>query len=138
VSSSSGSAQSGGVGFVGALTIAFIVLKLCGVIAWSWWWVLSPAWISAGLAVAVFVFLALAACGSVWFESLPAKRARKQAGKGKPGGPRTGSPFGPVRRWGYRPADVERLRRRAARADDGEALRGDTARLREDRERIGW
>lgn len=24
------------------LTIVFIVLKLCGVISWSWWWVLSP------------------------------------------------------------------------------------------------
>ena len=27
------------------LLIIFIVLKLCGVIAWSWWWVLSPLWI---------------------------------------------------------------------------------------------
>lgn len=25
---------------------ALIVLKLTGVIAWSWWWVLSPLWIS--------------------------------------------------------------------------------------------
>lgn len=38
---------SGGIGFAGALTIAFIVLKLCGVIDWSWAWVLSPIWISA-------------------------------------------------------------------------------------------
>ena len=27
------------------LLILFITLKLCGVIAWSWWWVLSPLWI---------------------------------------------------------------------------------------------
>ena len=27
------------------LLVAFVVLKLCGVIDWSWWWVLSPAWI---------------------------------------------------------------------------------------------
>ena len=27
------------------LTILFIALKLCGVIAWSWLWVLSPLWI---------------------------------------------------------------------------------------------
>jgi len=33
---------SGSVGFFGLLTIAFIVLKLTGVIAWSWFWVLSP------------------------------------------------------------------------------------------------
>lgn len=37
--------QSCGVDFLGLLTIAFIVLKLCGVIAWSWWWVLSPIWL---------------------------------------------------------------------------------------------
>lgn len=34
--------NSGGIGFLGALGIAFIVLKLVGVIAWSWWWVLLP------------------------------------------------------------------------------------------------
>jgi hypothetical protein len=27
--------------------LTFIVLKLTGVIAWSWWWVLSPLWIAA-------------------------------------------------------------------------------------------
>ena len=34
-----------GVGFCGLLTIAFIVLKLCGIIDWSWVWVLAPLWI---------------------------------------------------------------------------------------------
>lgn len=28
-----------------ALLVAFIVLKLCHVIDWSWWWVTAPAWI---------------------------------------------------------------------------------------------
>lgn len=96
---SGNNAQAGGVGFAGALTIAFVVLKLCGVIAWSWWWVTSPVWISIGLVLALLVLLALAAFGSVWWESLPAKRSRGDAHR---------SPFGPVRRWGYRPADVER------------------------------
>ena len=36
----------GGMGFFGLLTIAFIVLKLCNVITWSWFWVLSPIIIS--------------------------------------------------------------------------------------------
>ena len=35
-----------GVGFFGLLTIVFITLKLCGVINWSWVWVLAPLWIS--------------------------------------------------------------------------------------------
>lgn len=38
-----------GIGFVGLLTILFIALKLTGVIAWSWWWVLSPLWIGFAL-----------------------------------------------------------------------------------------
>lgn len=38
--------SSGGIGFAGLLTIVFITLKLTGVIAWSWLWVLSPMWIS--------------------------------------------------------------------------------------------
>ena len=38
----SASASSGGIGFVGLLTIVFVVFKLTGYIAWSWFWVLSP------------------------------------------------------------------------------------------------
>ena len=52
------SGTAGGIGFTGLLTIAFIVLKLCGVIDWSWIWVLSPIWISFIL-VFVIVFIAL-------------------------------------------------------------------------------
>lgn len=48
-----------GLGFVGALTIAFIVLKLTNVISWPWIWVLSPLWISAGLTVAILVAVGL-------------------------------------------------------------------------------
>lgn len=44
---------TGGIGFTGLLTILFIGLKLAHIINWSWWWVLSPIWIS----LAVFVGL---------------------------------------------------------------------------------
>ena len=47
-------AKQGGLGIVSALTIVFIVLKLLGVIKWSWIWVLSPIWISAVIAAVVF------------------------------------------------------------------------------------
>lgn len=30
------------MGFLEVLTIVFVVLKLVGVIGWSWWFVLSP------------------------------------------------------------------------------------------------
>jgi hypothetical protein len=52
-----GSSTVGGVGFVGMLTIAFIVLKLCKLITCSWWWVLSPIWISWGLVIIVALIL---------------------------------------------------------------------------------
>lgn len=45
MSNGNSSSSSSGVGFVGLLTIVFIALKLMKVIAWSWWWVLSPIWI---------------------------------------------------------------------------------------------
>ena len=51
---------SSGIGFTGLLTIVFIILKLCGIIAWSWWWVLSPLWISAILWVVLVVIVLLA------------------------------------------------------------------------------
>lgn len=38
-----------GIGFFGLLQIAFIVLKLCKVIKWSWWLVLLPLWVDIGL-----------------------------------------------------------------------------------------
>ena len=50
-------AKQGGLGIVSVLTIVFIVLKLLGVIQWSWIWVLSPIWISAVIVVAVFSVL---------------------------------------------------------------------------------
>ena len=48
---------SGGVGFAGLLTILFIALKLTHVIDWSWWWVLSPVWITAALVVVILVVI---------------------------------------------------------------------------------
>ena len=46
-----------GGGFTGTLTIAFIVLKLIGVINWSWIWVLSPLWISFSLTVFILLII---------------------------------------------------------------------------------
>ena len=59
--------KSKGIGFAGLLTIAFIVLKLCKVITWSWVWVLAPLWISFGLslvAIIVCVIIAIIAKNS--------------------------------------------------------------------------
>jgi hypothetical protein len=38
------------------LGVAFVVLKLCHVIAWSWLWVLAPFWLGAAIVIAVWAF----------------------------------------------------------------------------------
>lgn len=48
-----------GVGFFGLLTIAFIVLKLCGVINWSWIWVLAPLWITWSVVLLIALIVAI-------------------------------------------------------------------------------
>jgi hypothetical protein len=50
---------AGGIGFCGVLTIVFVVLKLCDVIDWSWWWVLSPLWIALAVLLSIVMFLVL-------------------------------------------------------------------------------
>jgi hypothetical protein len=56
-------ASSGGTDVCGALGVAFVVLKLCGVVNWSWWWVLAPFWmpLGAGIVVLAAVFIGAAA-----------------------------------------------------------------------------
>ena len=59
----SDNSSSGGIGCLGVLGITFIVLKLCEVITWSWWWVLAPFWIPVaiwGLLIVLGLLLALA------------------------------------------------------------------------------
>lgn len=51
--------SSGGLGFTGALTIAFIILKLLGKINWSWIWVLSPIWITLLLYILTIIITLL-------------------------------------------------------------------------------
>lgn len=53
-------ASGNGIGFAGLLAIVFIVLKLCGVISWSWLWVLSPIWISWILLLIVLMIVGIA------------------------------------------------------------------------------
>lgn len=55
MSSNDSNSNSNGVSFGGLLTVLFIGLKLGGVIDWSWWWVLSPIWISISLAAVILI-----------------------------------------------------------------------------------
>ena len=51
--------STGGIGFTGLLTVAFVVLKLCGVIDWEWVWVLCPLWINFIIVMAMMVAVAI-------------------------------------------------------------------------------
>ena len=44
------------MGFLEALTLAFIILKLVGAITWSWWLVLAPLYPSAIIWVLMLLF----------------------------------------------------------------------------------
>lgn len=55
---------SGGVGFLGLLTILFVALKLTSVINWSWWAVTSPMWGGALFMVAMVIATVLLASAS--------------------------------------------------------------------------
>jgi len=72
------SSSSGGIGVLGALGVAFVVLKLTGVIDWSWWWVLMPFYVGwAILAVVLFVSV----IGVLFFtvlDGITRKRRRKK------------------------------------------------------------
>ena len=57
--SSNKSSTRTGLGFLEALSILFIALKLCKVIDWSWLWVLSPIWIPTSI---VLIVLAIYGC----------------------------------------------------------------------------
>ena len=47
------------MGIFGVLTVIFIVLKVLGIIAWSWWAVFSPMFILIGLYAIWLVFVGL-------------------------------------------------------------------------------
>lgn len=69
------SGGSGGIGFLGLLGLLFIALKLCHVIAWSWWLVTLPLW--GGLAALAAV--CTVALPVVALVSLRGRRKRKRA-----------------------------------------------------------
>jgi hypothetical protein len=37
------------------LFVVFLVLKLCGVIDWSWVWVTAPLWLSVAIPLSIFL-----------------------------------------------------------------------------------
>lgn len=65
------SSKSSGIGLTGVLFVVFLVLKLCHVIDWSWWWVTAPLWIPVCILILFMI-------GFVIYEKGEAKRSRKR------------------------------------------------------------
>ena len=55
----SSNTNTGGVSIFTVLTLIFVVLKLCGVINWSWWLVFLPTLIPLGILAIVLVLFGL-------------------------------------------------------------------------------
>ena len=62
--------SSGGIGLAGLLGIIFIVLKLCEVITWSWWWVLCPFWLGAAIGLIVALVILVFGLGAIGIAGL--------------------------------------------------------------------
>lgn len=48
-----------GPGILSTLFIVFLILKLCGVITWSWWWVFSPILIPIALILVILLIIGI-------------------------------------------------------------------------------
>lgn len=53
--------NSGNITFVTLIQVAFIILKLCNVINWSWWLVFLPTLIQLGIVIFMLVIILIAA-----------------------------------------------------------------------------
>jgi Transmembrane Fragile-X-F protein len=65
-------------------SLTVIGLKLAGVIAWSWWWVLSPLWISGVVVAAVGGGLLVLICRGMTRRRVPAPRPEPPDGMRPP------------------------------------------------------
>ena len=53
--SENGGGGRSGIGVVGLLGVAFVVMKLTGIIGWRWIWVLGPFWMGLAFAIAIIL-----------------------------------------------------------------------------------
>ena len=59
------------IGLLSLVFLVFLVLKLTGHIAWSWWWVTAPLWGLFGVMLAVLALASLVCGVLVMWERRP-------------------------------------------------------------------
>ena len=57
-----------GGGFLGTLTIVFVIFKILGYINWSWWLVFLPVIIGAGIGLLILIGVIIMIIISAWFD----------------------------------------------------------------------
>ena len=80
---STATSSSGGIGLFGMMFIVFLILKLTGYIAWSWWWITAPLWGGFALVFGVLIAVVLgvfgfAGCAVGWDNFKSWRRGFKQ------------------------------------------------------------
>jgi len=80
---SSSSSSSSGTSIAGLLGVAFVVLKLTGVITWSWWWVTAPFWGGLVIALGIISVVGVIAGGAFGIAALVDARTRRIARKSR-------------------------------------------------------
>jgi hypothetical protein len=48
-----------GIGLGGIVFIVFLVLKLCNIINWSWWWVTAPLWLPSMTIIVIAIIVGI-------------------------------------------------------------------------------
>ena len=74
------SVAGGGIGLGTVLFVVFLILKLCNVINWSWWWVTAPLWMPFALGVAIFIIVMIIILINIWIVAIIDNRRNKRGG----------------------------------------------------------
>ena len=79
MSNNTGSAAGGGgITVTGLLQVAFIVLKLCHVIDWSWFWVLFPTILGVSFMVVCLIIVLIISLVDTSRDGTPRRRRKKR------------------------------------------------------------
>jgi len=68
-----------GGSIAGTLFLIFLILKLTGNIAWSWWWVFAPIWIDVLLTLGLVALITTGAIGAFGIFKLAGRKNRSRA-----------------------------------------------------------
>lgn len=76
MSEGNSSSSSSGIGLLGLLGVAFVVLKLCHVINWPWLWVLAPFWVGLVVILVILLIVGIGFLVAATLNPRPRRRGR--------------------------------------------------------------